>query len=254
MSDEFTSELSDRDWGLLAEAINALEESWLQDSAADLSELVPKLGGPLRDRVLVELIKTDQEFCWRNGEPKPLEDYLADWPEVARSTDSVLELLDAECLIRAIESDTPNRDEIQRRYPGIADRVDLEAIAETAENERERLRRLAVANCITIRLLDPPKDDARTEWQFTRDDTILIGRSVEADVCIEDTKVSRAHGTIFYSPESRWQYSNLGRNGTACDGKMSQECTLKHDSLLQFSGIGPRLKIDLRTQQKSLES
>lgn len=254
MSEGFASELSDRDWGLLAEALNALEETWIRNSSADLKEFVPSLSGPLRDRVLVELIKSDQEFRWQNGEQKRIEDYLAEWPEVTRSSDSVFELLDAECLIQAIQSSVPARGEIQRRYPGIADRVDLDAIEKMAEKERERLHQLAIANYITIRLLDPPTDDAQTEWQFTRDETILIGRSAEADVRVDNTKVSRMHGAVFHSPESRWQYSNLGKNGTSVDGKMAQEAYLQHGTLLQISGVGPRLQVDLRAEPMSPQS
>ena len=129
------AELDDADWTRLDAAVGQLEESWRTASDATLGQLVPPCGDPLRGRVLIQLVKIDQEYRWRAGRRKLLEAYLADWPELAAESDIMTELLEAECRTRAMLDVLPAPEELRARFPEIAGGIDLAAIA--AEVERE---------------------------------------------------------------------------------------------------------------------
>ena len=129
------AELDDRAWGLLADAVRRLEDSWQTSGTADLSEFVPPGHEPLRQQVLVELIKVDQEFNYDSGHPRPLEEYLQEWPELTNQPDAMVELIEAECLTRAVLDTVPDVEEIRDRFPDLATRIDLSAINAQAASE-----------------------------------------------------------------------------------------------------------------------
>ena len=129
------AERDDADWTRLDAAVGQLEESWRTSSDATLGQLVPPCGDPLRDPVLIQLIKIDQEYRWRAGRRKLLEAYLADWPELSNRSQAVVELLEAECRTRAILEGLPAAEELQSRFPQVAGQVDLVSIANSAERE-----------------------------------------------------------------------------------------------------------------------
>ena len=121
--------LSDADWDAIDKALRQLEEAWRRASQADIGSLVPPAGNPLRLRVLVELIKVDQECRWKSGTPTMLEDYLHDWPELLGQEGIILELLESECLTRAMFGAMPTHQELCSRFPALAEDVDLRRIA-----------------------------------------------------------------------------------------------------------------------------
>jgi len=55
-------------WQLVSERVRQLEASWRDGRNPDFAELVPATGHPGRLRVLVELIKVDQEMRWKSGQ------------------------------------------------------------------------------------------------------------------------------------------------------------------------------------------
>ena len=71
----------------------ALRTLGTEGFALDIGAFLPSLNGILRERVLVELIKVDQENCWRGGVQRLLEAYLSDWPELTTREDALVELL-----------------------------------------------------------------------------------------------------------------------------------------------------------------
>ncbi len=121
---------------LLDEAVEGLETSWLLGGTGDIAALAPPLGHPLRERVLIELVKVDQEYRWRSGQRRLLEAYLAEWPELGQKEDIVCELLRAECLTRATLDTLPTPEELESRFPEVSRGIDLNAIAAQAEQER----------------------------------------------------------------------------------------------------------------------
>ena len=122
-------------WAALADAEQALEESWHSGEAPELGRLLPPADDPSRVRVLVELIKVDQEFRFKNGQQKPLEAYLQEWDELRASPELVRELLEAECLTRATLAAAPTAEELRTRFPEIATSIDLDRIKAAAESE-----------------------------------------------------------------------------------------------------------------------
>jgi predicted Ser/Thr protein kinase len=96
------ADLDDAGWRILADAIARLEQSWQAAGEADLGPLLPAGTGPLRELVLVELIKVDQEYRGRAGRLKPLEAYLEEWPELRHRPESLAELRQAEALNQAV--------------------------------------------------------------------------------------------------------------------------------------------------------
>jgi len=115
------AQLDDQHWAVLASAVWQLERSWRAGHGADLAQYVPPPDEPLRPRVLVELIKVDQEYRWESGDRKMLEAYLEDWPELADEPEFVTELLEAECITRSCTDTTPDVEEIRSRFPDISD-------------------------------------------------------------------------------------------------------------------------------------
>src|SRR5207253_224416 len=67
---------------LLDQAVGRLEEAWQCAPPPDLAPFLPAVAEPARRRLLIELIKVDQEYRWRRGDRRLLEAYLRDWPEL----------------------------------------------------------------------------------------------------------------------------------------------------------------------------
>lgn len=134
-SRDASNRLTEEEWEFLDQAGQRMEEAWRNSVDVDLSEFVPLPSHPLRERTLIELIKIDQERRWVARCPKPLEEYLAQWPELKGNERSLLELLTAECETRAFLNDRATKDELRERFSAIAERVDLARIE--AESEKE---------------------------------------------------------------------------------------------------------------------
>jgi hypothetical protein len=121
--------LSDADWEAIDAAVRQLEETWRYAPQPDIGSLVPPADNPLRLHILVEQIKADQECRWKSGIPTKIEYYLDAWPELLGQVSVILELLDSECLTRAMFSDMPTYEELRIRFPTLAEQGDLSRIA-----------------------------------------------------------------------------------------------------------------------------
>jgi len=137
------AKLDDQSWASLGDAVERFEASWQTTPGAELAPFVPSSGGPLRKRVLIELIKVDQEYSWRSGERRTLEAYLSDWPELRSNREAVVELLEGECLTRTVFDGLPTLDELRSRFPKLCHEIDLDAIDAKAETERPSGRKPA---------------------------------------------------------------------------------------------------------------
>ena len=102
-----------------------------------LGDLLPEPGHPLRRCVLQELVRVDQELRWKSGDCRLIESYLSEWPELGSEPAELVELLEAECLMRTGLGQVFTADELQGRFPAIASRIDLEAIVSQARDETE---------------------------------------------------------------------------------------------------------------------
>ncbi len=135
--------IDDQQWAAISNAIWQLETSWHADSPIEISDLVPSAADPLRQRVLVELIKVDQEHRWKAGERKLLESYLDEWPGVSDKPELVAALLEGECETRAFADTVPTAEEITSRFPEVGRWIELEVIEADTAREGGRLRERA---------------------------------------------------------------------------------------------------------------
>lgn len=130
------TELDDPSYQFVEQCANRFEVAWKSSSAPSLSEFLPvDTSQAVRRCALLELIKLDQEFRWRNGEFRLLEVYQEQWREDLNDDAILTELLALECLTRIVEGFPPNEKELLRRFPKIADQIDLTTIAAEARNE-----------------------------------------------------------------------------------------------------------------------
>ena len=128
-------DLDQRLWPAVEGAVQQLEERWLAGEPATISEYLPGLESPFRRRVLLELIKVDQEFRWKGVEPKLTEAYLREWPDLGTEPEVICELLEAECLTRAVLGQLPTPEELTERFPDLADQIDLQRVGQRAAQE-----------------------------------------------------------------------------------------------------------------------
>ena len=88
-------------WDLLAEKVDALLAAWDAGTEPALGAFLPAGPAPLRHLILVELIKVDQERRWLDRHsPKLVEDYLAEFPELAAAGQVPADLIYEEFHIR----------------------------------------------------------------------------------------------------------------------------------------------------------
>lgn len=110
------------------ELARRLELAWQSGEIPDLSRFVPPEGSPNWAATLVELVKVDQQYRWRGGEPSHLERYLERWPVLHDHREAVSKLLESECKIRAALGDQPTEDELRQRFPTLFEDIDLQTV------------------------------------------------------------------------------------------------------------------------------
>ena len=69
------------DWSALKDAVRRFEHDWRQAPRPGIGDYLPA-GGPLRSRVLIELVHIDLELRLKAGESARVEEYLARYPEL----------------------------------------------------------------------------------------------------------------------------------------------------------------------------
>lgn len=116
------------------EAIAKLEAAWQDAEEPELAPLLPPPSDSWFRGMLLELIKVDLEMRWQAKRKKPLEDYLEEWPILASDSEAVADLLESECVTRAVWDTLPDADEVQRRFPETD--VDWVAVQEASNKER----------------------------------------------------------------------------------------------------------------------
>lgn len=82
-------------------------------------------------------------------------------------------------------------------------------------------------------LKDPadPKKDTPPSAVIVLVRAIAVGRSNDADIILDDTRISRMHCTIFKSPENKWFITDLGSsNGTLIFRKGAKEIDVKEQT------------------------
>jgi hypothetical protein len=141
---EDSNSLSEEAWEAIDKAVQRLEQAWQVKPQPNIGPLVPPVADPLRLRVLVELIKVDQEHRWTMGTRQLIETYLDEWPELRDKPDLIAEVLEAECCLRAELDTIPTRQELQRRFPNVCDKLNLANIKAEVAAERPPPRKADV--------------------------------------------------------------------------------------------------------------
>lgn len=112
----------------LVDALCAFMRAGASGELPDLARYVLPSDDPLRERVLVELIKLDQKCRWAVRQPKSLEVYLQEWPELRARAVVLVELLSSECLARSVYAASPTRAELELRFPTVGSLVSLDDV------------------------------------------------------------------------------------------------------------------------------
>lgn len=108
--------------------------SWLRiirkTDSRPLDELLPSRSFAPQD--LLELVGIDLIESHRHGRTARVESYLTAFPELAENVEFVLDLIDAEVCVRRELGDRVTLEELQSRFPALAERltrlVDLDAV------------------------------------------------------------------------------------------------------------------------------
>src|SRR5262245_30180072 len=74
-----------------------------------------------RQALLIELVHADLEFRLKAGQPARVEEYLQRYPMLNSDSAVVLDLVEAEYVVRRVVEDAINFHEYQERFPDCSD-------------------------------------------------------------------------------------------------------------------------------------
>src|SRR5215469_15033708 len=77
-------------------------------------------GGTEPDRPMLALLMAYQRRSWRRGERTPVEEYLAQQPQLQGDAQAVLDLIYHEIVLREEAGESAQLDEYQQRFPELA--------------------------------------------------------------------------------------------------------------------------------------
>jgi WD40 repeat protein/tRNA A-37 threonylcarbamoyl transferase component Bud32 len=95
---------------------------WRQGQRPDLAEFLSK-AGQVSPRDLAAILRTDQRERWQAGNRVPAEDYMRDDLGVAVDSDTAVDLVYQEFLLREEMGETPTAEEYQQRFPQLAQQL-----------------------------------------------------------------------------------------------------------------------------------
>src|SRR5262245_33417649 len=89
-------------------------------------------GGTEPDRPMLALVMAYQRRDWRDGEPTPVEDYLAQQPGLRGDAEAGLDLIYQEVMLREQAGESPRLEEYVSRFPHLAPQLALQFELERA--------------------------------------------------------------------------------------------------------------------------
>jgi serine/threonine protein kinase len=110
-------DLTTQDWQRLGDRLARFEQACRQKADVPIDGFVFPTGDPLRGVGLRELIKTDLEVRWRNGQGILIESYVERFPELAQGSKHLPELLYEEYRVRKRFGDRPLLSTYLSRFP-----------------------------------------------------------------------------------------------------------------------------------------
>jgi serine/threonine protein kinase len=117
-------------WWIVADVVDAFESDE-KDKLPSLLRYVEEAPEKHRLAALEELVKVDCEKRWRDSEPKFVEEYIHEFPQLKSSDASVEDLVKQECLVRSRFGDEVSVDELASRFPQLDHQSVLSSGAET---------------------------------------------------------------------------------------------------------------------------
>ncbi len=112
-------------WQQLSECLDALVAAWQQAGGPpELSKFLPAGPAAVRRLTLVEAIKVDLEYRWQDRRwPKRVEEYLAEFPELAADGEVPCDIIYEEYHIRKQRGDAVSIPEYYDRFPARIDEL-----------------------------------------------------------------------------------------------------------------------------------
>ncbi len=105
-------------WDALASRVESFVVGWEAEQRPPvLEDYLPQEPRVLRQLTLVELIKVDLEYRWKNGLPKTIEEYVVEFPELGGQNGPPVDLIYEEYHIRRTEGEAVEAGEYFRRFP-----------------------------------------------------------------------------------------------------------------------------------------
>jgi serine/threonine protein kinase len=105
-------------WDALAERVETFVEAWeTLRRPPPLAEHLPEGPDVLRKMTLIELIKVDLEYRWKESSPKTIEEYVAEFPELNGECGPPADLIYEEFHVRRAQGDTVFAADYFDRFP-----------------------------------------------------------------------------------------------------------------------------------------
>src|SRR5687768_15841051 len=105
-------------WDALAERVETFVEAWeTLRRPPPLEDHLPPEPPVLRKLTLIELIKVDLEYRWKENSPKSIEEYAAEFPELNGESGPPADLIYEEYHIRRAQGDTVYAEDYFDRFP-----------------------------------------------------------------------------------------------------------------------------------------
>lgn len=142
-------------WERLEPLLDRFEAAWKKGNKPDIADFLADAESE-RLHLLVELVQTDLRCRWDTGDPLRVETYLSRYPELARASTVVLDLILAEYQARKQRDQGPTLEEYLQRFPLYEAELRLWITGQRASDTVARL-----PNDPT-RIAPPPADNSPT--------------------------------------------------------------------------------------------
>jgi serine/threonine protein kinase len=109
-----------RVWSVVSDHLEAFARAWESGGAPEVGGFLPADPPEVRRLVLVELIKLDLDHRLQRGLPRPVEDYVATFPELDAGGGPPCDLLYEDFHLRRQAGRDPNPIDYYRRFPARA--------------------------------------------------------------------------------------------------------------------------------------
>ncbi|HEY2158752.1 MAG TPA: hypothetical protein VGH33_24180 [Isosphaeraceae bacterium] len=109
---------TDGEWSIVHRAVTRFEQALRRGERPSIAEELAG-AGPMRPKLLVELVHSELDWRLKAGAPARVEEYLLAFPDLNRDRAALVDLLAAEWTIRRRSEPTLGDDEYQSRFPGL---------------------------------------------------------------------------------------------------------------------------------------